>query len=89
MGVRQHSYGTHHLGIVLLRAKRYEKVLREEFHAQGSGLGSLARYCGWKLSRPLRAELAYFVPLRNEMIHSDELQRGEGCPAPRRLYQHN
>jgi|ERR1051326_7346231 hypothetical protein len=76
----ENLYATHHLGIVLLRAKRYEKVLRDKFDAKGSGLGGLVRYCGYKLSQPIRVEFDYFVRVRNEMIHEDGRNEVENVP---------
>ncbi|MGC9421291.1 DUF4145 domain-containing protein [Vibrio sp.] len=59
---------------VVLRTRRLETLLRQQYHAQGKGLHQLISSCEERLPHDVIARLRYIATIRNKIVHEDHYQ---------------
>ncbi|QIL85565.1 DUF4145 domain-containing protein [Vibrio sp. HDW18] len=59
---------------VVLRTRKLETLLREQYHAQGKGLHQLVTSCEERLPNHMVKKLRYVATIRNKVIHEDHYQ---------------
>ncbi|SKA10256.1 Uncharacterised protein [Vibrio cincinnatiensis] len=56
---------------VVLRTRRLETLLRQQYHAQGKGLHQLISSCEERLPHNIIKKLRYVATIRNKIVHED------------------
>lgn len=56
---------------VVVRTRRLETLLRQQYHAQGKGLHQLISSCEERLPHDIIAKLRYVATIRNKIVHED------------------
>ncbi|MCG3758209.1 DUF4145 domain-containing protein [Vibrio cincinnatiensis] len=56
---------------VVLRTRRLETLLRQQYHAQGKGLHQLISSCEERLPHNIIKKLRYVATIRNKIMHED------------------
>lgn len=56
---------------VVLRTRRLETLLRQQYHAQGKGLHQLISSSEERLPHDIIAKLRYVATIRNKIVHED------------------
>ncbi|CAH0527363.1 DUF4145 domain-containing protein [Vibrio hippocampi] len=57
---------------VVLRTKRLEKLLRQQYRADGKGLHQLVTSCEERLPHHVISKLRYIATIRNKVVHEDD-----------------
>jgi len=56
---------------VVLRSRKIERLLREQYHAHGKGLHQLISSCEERLPHDVIAKLRFVATIRNKVVHED------------------
>jgi len=56
---------------VVLRTRKLERLLREQYHARGKGLHQLISSCEERLPHDVIAKLRFVATIRNKVVHED------------------
>ncbi|EGQ9612316.1 DUF4145 domain-containing protein [Vibrio cholerae] len=56
---------------VVLRTRKLETLLREQYHAEGKGLHQLITSCEERLPHDVIKKLRYVATIRNKVVHED------------------
>ncbi len=56
---------------VVLRTRKIERLLREQYHAHGKGLHQLISSCEERLPHDVIAKLRFVATIRNKVVHED------------------
>lgn len=56
---------------VIVRSRKLETLLREQYCAQGKGLHQLITSCEDKLPRHIIGQLRFIATIRNKVVHQD------------------
>ncbi len=56
---------------VVLRTRKIERLLREQYHANGKGLHQLISSCEERLPHDVIAKLRFVATIRNKVVHED------------------
>ncbi|ASU21242.1 DUF4145 domain-containing protein [Vibrio qinghaiensis] len=59
---------------VVLRTRRLESLLREQYHAEGKGLHQLVTSCEERLPHDVVGKLRFIATIRNKVVHEDNYQ---------------
>ncbi|EEY98100.1 DUF4145 domain-containing protein [Vibrio mimicus] len=59
---------------VVLRTRKLETLLREQYHAEGKGLHQLVSSCEERLPHDVIKKLRYVATIRNKLMHEDGYQ---------------
>lgn len=59
---------------VVKRTRRIERLLREQYHADGRGLHQLITSCEERLPHDVIKKLRYIATIRNKVVHEDDYQ---------------
>ncbi|ELJ8526310.1 DUF4145 domain-containing protein [Vibrio cholerae] len=65
---------------VVLRTRKLETLLREQYHAEGKGLHQLITSCEERLPHDVIKKLRYVATIRNKVVHEDDY-RLDDCKA--------
>ncbi|EOX1766895.1 DUF4145 domain-containing protein [Vibrio cholerae] len=57
---------------VVLRTRKLETLLREQYHAEGKGLHQLITSCEERLPHDVIKKLRYVATIRNKVVHEDD-----------------
>ncbi len=57
---------------VVLRTRKLETLLREQYHAEGKGLHKLITSCEERLPHDVIKKLRYVATIRNKVVHEDD-----------------
>ncbi len=57
---------------VVLRTRKLETLLREQYHAEGKGLHQLVTSCEERLPHDVIKKLRYVATIRNKIVHEDD-----------------
>ena len=57
---------------VVLRTRKLETLLREQYHAEGKGLHQLITSCEESLPHDVIKKLRYVATIRNKVVHEDD-----------------
>ncbi|QYO70170.1 DUF4145 domain-containing protein [Vibrio cholerae] len=57
---------------VVLRTRKLETLLREQYHAEGKGLHQLVTSCEERLPHDVIKKLRYVATIRNKVVHEDD-----------------
>ncbi len=56
---------------VVLRTRKLETLLREQYHAEGKGLHQLVTSCEERLPHDVIKKLRYVATIRNKVVHEE------------------
>lgn len=56
---------------VVIRTRKLEALLKEQYHAEGQGLHQLITSCERRLPHELIPTLRYIATVRNKLLHED------------------
>lgn len=56
---------------VVLRTRKIERLLREQYHAHGKGLHQLINSCEERLPHDVISKLRFVATIRNKIVHED------------------
>lgn len=59
---------------VVLQTRRIEKLLRQQYRADGKGLHQLITSCEERLPHDVVGKLRYIATIRNKIVHEDDYQ---------------
>ncbi|ENM5899035.1 DUF4145 domain-containing protein [Vibrio mimicus] len=59
---------------VVLRTRKLETLLREQYHAEGKGLHQLVTSCEERLPHDVIKKLRYVATIRNKIVHEDDFR---------------
>lgn len=59
---------------VVLRTRHIEKILREQYHAQGQGLHELISSCEERLPRKILKDIRYIATTRNKLANDESFE---------------
>ncbi|MGR5178563.1 DUF4145 domain-containing protein [Vibrio parahaemolyticus] len=59
---------------VVLRTRRIEKLLRQQYHADGKGLHQLVTSCEERLPHDVISKLRYIATIRNKVVHEEDFE---------------
>ncbi|MBY6199583.1 DUF4145 domain-containing protein [Vibrio hangzhouensis] len=59
---------------VVLRTRRLEKLLRQQYHADGKGLHQLVTSCEERLPHDVISKLRYIATIRNKVVHEEDFE---------------
>ena len=57
---------------VVLRTRRFEKLLRAQYHAEGKGLHQLITSSEERLPHEVIKKLRYVATIRNKIVHEED-----------------
>ncbi|GAL37897.1 hypothetical protein JCM19240_102 [Vibrio maritimus] len=59
---------------VVVRTRRLEKLLRQQYRADGKGLHQLVTSCEERLPHDVVSKLRYIATIRNKIVHEDDFE---------------
>ncbi|MGR5094854.1 DUF4145 domain-containing protein [Vibrio maritimus] len=59
---------------VVLRTRRLEKLLRQQYRADGKGLHQLVTSCEERLPHDVISKLRYIATIRNKIVHEEDFE---------------
>ncbi len=59
---------------VVLRTRKLETLLRQQYHAEGKGLHQLITSCEERLPHDVIGKLRFIATIRNKIVHEDDYQ---------------
>lgn len=59
---------------IVVRTRKLEQLLKEQYHAQGQGMHQLISSCEERLPHNVVPQLRYIATIRNKAVHEDSFE---------------